>query len=112
MTTLSLIVIYCEDIHLCKQFYEMFGLSFTEEKHGVGPIHFSSKLNGVLLELYPAGNKEKSKVRLGFKVKSLNELKTNLLQKFPKTKIKSIGINNIKKLIITDLDGRKIEAVE
>ncbi|KYG03652.1 hypothetical protein BE21_50570 [Sorangium cellulosum] len=55
--SLSLIVLRCSALGASLRFYERLGLSFTEEKHGVGPVHYSARAGHVLLELYPAGGR-------------------------------------------------------
>jgi len=109
---INLIVIYCNDINLSKGFYECFGISFVEEKHGKGPIHFSCELDGIILELYPKGDNYPSRNRLGFKVNSLEDVKMNIEEKYPRTTIKTIQRNSVSTMIVTDLDGRKIETTE
>ncbi|WP_437832113.1 VOC family protein [Sorangium sp. So ce1153] len=60
---LTLVVLYCSDIDVSLRFYERLGLSFVKEQHGAGPIHYSSQLGDVVLELYPAGRRP-GRVRL------------------------------------------------
>ncbi|WP_437729355.1 hypothetical protein [Sorangium sp. So ce861] len=55
--SLSLIVLRCSDLGASLRFYERLGLSFAEEKHGEGPVHYSARAGHVLLELYPAGRR-------------------------------------------------------
>lgn len=61
----------------CLEFYRMLGLSFIEEKHGKGPVHYSSSSNGVIIEIYPEPQKNLTEhaalgaIRLGFRVESL-----------------------------------------
>lgn len=47
-----LVVLRCEDLATSLRFYERLGLSFVEEQHGGGPVHFASELpSGLVLEL-------------------------------------------------------------
>ena len=48
----------------------MLGMSFQEEQHGSGPIHWAADLDGIVLEIYPAKSAEKvdAATRLGFDV--------------------------------------------
>lgn len=50
---LRALVIRCEELEQTKAFYEHLGLRWTTERHGSGPLHYSSNLGGTLLELYP-----------------------------------------------------------
>ena len=79
---------------------------FINEKHGKGPEHYSSEINGFVLELYPALNGEVDNCRLGFEVENL----TSILEKISihdqyefQGKITRVTI---------DPDGRKIEIYE
>lgn len=56
-----------------KAFFELLGLRFQEEKHGKGPVHYSTQLNSFVFELYPLRPNESSEmsVRMGFQVDDL-----------------------------------------
>ncbi|MBZ0293255.1 MAG: hypothetical protein K8L99_11880 [Anaerolineae bacterium] len=46
-------------------------MSFVEEQHGVGPVHFACEINNVVIELYPQNKKGfTSNLMLGFEVSS------------------------------------------
>lgn len=48
------LVIKSKDIEKTRTFLSSFGLVFVEEKHGEGPIHFSTtSSDGKVLEIYP-----------------------------------------------------------
>ncbi|WMP19471.1 VOC family protein [Thiothrix lacustris] len=64
---LNLLVLRCRDIEATRTFYTQLGLTFTREQHGSGPVHYSTYLGGLLLELYPT-NGEPDNVKLGFSV--------------------------------------------
>lgn len=51
---LSFVTWYSVDIRSTATFYEQFGIVFTEEQHGAGPVHFALQSNGLAIELYPA----------------------------------------------------------
>ncbi|WP_020559804.1 VOC family protein [Thiofilum flexile] len=100
---LTLLVLRCEDIDKTKHFYEQLGLSFREEKHGTGARHFSTILNGIVLEFYPASSHYSvDKARLGFNLPNLAQLpcyNPDLL----------IHRDEQILLIIKDPDGRTLE---
>jgi lactoylglutathione lyase len=54
-----------------RQFYELLGLVLVTEKHGPGPLHYSARVGGTVLELYPTRNAETRGLRLGFLVSDL-----------------------------------------
>lgn len=104
---ISLLVIRCLDIEVSKNFYELLGLSFTKEKHGNGPLHYSCEHEGCVFELYP--NKEeppKDNNRLGFKVSSLESMLKNI------TPVESYNFAGKTIYVVADPDGRKIELSE
>lgn len=70
----TLIVLRCSNLIASKKFYETLGLSFTQEQHGHGPVHYSGTIEGMVLELYPASpDGRTSHVGLGFRLsKPLN----------------------------------------
>ena len=52
-------------------FYQCLGFSFKEERHGQGPLHYTSESNGYVFELYPLLRDEgypQPHARLGFQV--------------------------------------------
>lgn len=68
MSTLSYIVIFCSDVEASRQFYAAHGLDMRREQHDGGPVHYSCALDGVVLELYPAGDRPPTRTRLGLRV--------------------------------------------
>lgn len=89
---LNLLVLRCRDIDVTKAFYVQFGLIFEREQHGNSPIHYSTHIGNMLLELYPATG-EPDNVRLGLTVSP------DILAHF--------GIT--KHGVIRDPDGRGVE---
>jgi predicted enzyme related to lactoylglutathione lyase len=75
--SLSSLVLRTTRIDACLEFYRKLGLAFIEEKHGKGPVHYSSSSSGVLIEIYPepqknvTENASGSSIRLGFTVEAL-----------------------------------------
>src|SRR5215470_3967589 len=75
--SLSLLVIRTSRVDACIEFYQRLGLAMVEEKHGKGPIHYSSSSNGITIEIYPETQKNSTEsraertIRLGFMVESL-----------------------------------------
>jgi catechol 2,3-dioxygenase-like lactoylglutathione lyase family enzyme len=50
---MSLLVIRAGDLERSRAFYSKLGLELSPEKHGDGPFHYSSELDGTVIELYP-----------------------------------------------------------
>jgi len=68
---IGLLVLYCSDLPLCRDFYQSLGLALDREMHGSGPEHYAAVLDGgAVLEFYPAGRGPSTgRVRLGLTVK-------------------------------------------
>ncbi|MFI0820837.1 VOC family protein [Streptomyces sp. NPDC021098] len=69
-TRIALLVLYSDHVEECRAFYTGLGLSFVQERHGRGPVHYAATLpDGTVIELYPAtAERPASRVRLGFTV--------------------------------------------
>lgn len=65
---LDLLVLRTADVEAARRFYEALGLRWQEERHGLGPRHYSSRLGATLLELYPAKEGAAGRVRLSLRV--------------------------------------------
>ncbi|CAN5158178.1 hypothetical protein BH09MYX1_BH09MYX1_06960 [soil metagenome] len=68
---LTQIVIPCTDLQKSRDFYAALGLELTREQHEGGPVHFSSSMSGVLLQLYPA-KLVGAPTRIGLRVASVS----------------------------------------
>lgn len=75
---LNLLVIRCNDILVSREFYSQLGLSFTQEQHGAGPVHFSASLGDLVIELYPRRDSDNPGLRLGFIVADVPATVANL----------------------------------
>ncbi|HEY8459146.1 MAG TPA: VOC family protein [Blastocatellia bacterium] len=117
-TSLSSLVLRTTKVDACLEFYRRLGLSFVEEKHGKGPVHYSSSSNGVLIEIYPEPQKDvteraaEASIRLGFTVEALAATLESL---------ETIGARVLRQPALTrwgrvavalDPDGREVEINE
>ena len=104
MTSLSLIVLRCRDLEASREFFSALGAEFNPEQHSTGPRHYSCTLGGVVLELYPAGSRNTSDVRLGFVVRDL----ARTLEQ-----VRHIGgtvlSESAAQAVVVDPDGHKLE---
>src|SRR4051812_5572365 len=86
MTLLSLIVIKSADVDATLAFYSALEITFVPEQHNSGPVHYSSNIGEVVLEIYPSSSETPSKTAtggdtmLGFRVASLETVLTRLRQ--------------------------------
>ncbi|MEV6601998.1 hypothetical protein AB0M36_34870 [Actinoplanes sp. NPDC051346] len=67
---ITLLVLYCQDLHANREFYAGLGLRLEPEQHGDGPRHWAAELpDGTVFELYPASERRPpSSLRLGLAV--------------------------------------------
>ncbi|MEM6500307.1 MAG: VOC family protein [Cyanobacteria bacterium P01_C01_bin.89] len=62
---LNYFVLYVSDLAKSAKFYSSLGFDLVEEQHGQGPKHYSCTFGGITLELYPAGKRPVTRIRLG-----------------------------------------------
>jgi lactoylglutathione lyase len=117
-TSLSLLVLRTPRVDACLEFYQRLGLAMVEEKHGKGPVHYSSSSNGITVEIYPETQKNYTEsraertIRLGFRVESLAATLESLETLGAKV-LKPPSITQWGHLaIVLDPDGREVEINE
>lgn len=107
------IVLFCQNIEASKRFYEALGLVFQKEQHGKGdkkgPVHFSTDVSGVVLELYPAQNGVVGRERIGFAVPNVINIATALKDAGGKLISTSSSGSPSVRAKFEDPDGRTIE---
>jgi len=54
----STLVLRCLDLNISRRFYESLGLTFTEEQHGKGAIHFACEGGGMVFPVKYGGSDE------------------------------------------------------
>jgi catechol 2,3-dioxygenase-like lactoylglutathione lyase family enzyme len=110
----NLLVLRSPDIHRAATFYlQALGLPFTLERHGDGPEHYSSSLNGFVFELYPlgAGRTPTTGVRIGFSVDSVDEL-VQLVRAAGAEVVSGPHDSEWgRRAVVRDLDGHTLELV-
>ncbi len=74
MTGLSRFFLYVSDLDASRDFYAGRGLGLVREQHGRGPEHWSARLGGLVLELYPAGGGTVTRTRLELRVPGATEM--------------------------------------
>ena len=120
MTTpkLSLIVIRSADVEASLNFYKALHLTFVEEQHGSGPVHYSTDLAGIVMEIYPVQvplahepNKNGT-VMLGLQIESLTATLGKLkdLHIEPKTPPRDSEWGRW--VNVVDPDGRTIQLIQ
>ena len=106
-----LMVYFVEDIKRSKEFFENIGFPFTEERHGDGPLHYSTTVGGTVFEIYPSGkDKSITRTRIGFDL-TKNVRLSNKVLTFIKENSESLQSMEGGKFyaVITDPNGNKVE---
>jgi lactoylglutathione lyase len=116
-TVLSLVVIRVVNQEASLAFYRALGLTFVQEQHNSGLVHYSCDLNGLVLELYPSKvssplEQSTDTTMLGFKVTSLESTLVDLQKlgikpkSLPKESTWGRWVN------VADPDGRTVQINE
>ena len=118
MPSMSLIVLRTASIETMLGFYRALGLEFVQEQHGTGPIHYSTQLGDMTLEIYPAeagqapDRKAGGATMIGIRVESVDTVVETL---------QNLGIKLLsapkdsawgRRATVLDPDGRLIEITE
>src|SRR5262245_59348721 len=116
--SLSLLVLRTARVDAGLKFYQGLGLTMVEEKHGKGPVHYSSSSNGITVEIYPDTQKNFTEsrvertIRFGFVVESLAATLESL-ETLGATVLNPPSITQWGHLaVILDPDGREVEINE
>lgn len=115
MTTprLNLLVIRSDASAQTVGFYELLGLSFQEEQHGKGPVHWAAEVDGAVMEIYPADSSDDvdDATRLGFEVDEVESvlalLRDQGVEVVSDLKQTQWGL----RAVVKDPDGRSVELV-
>ena len=107
---LNLLVLRCKNIEKSKNFYEKLGLKFIKEQHGKSPVHYSTLIGQMVMELYPLKdgyNIENSRLGFSLEVEDihsyLDEVSIEIVSEY-EFDDKSI-------VVVVDPDDRKIELI-
>jgi len=106
---LKLVVIRTGDLLKLVEFYTLLGLPFEYHKHGNCPFHYSTNINGIVLEIYPLAKGQPvadKNLRLGFAIDNFEEiiilLENNIVSPPTQTDWGYMAV-------VQDPDGRKVE---
>ena len=110
---LSLLVLRVSDLARSRAFYATLGLTLTAEKHENGPLHYSTDLNGTVLELYPTRNRREP-IRIGLRLATLESAVAALatagfLEGAPSYVSRDAGT---RVCVVRDPDGNTVELSE
>lgn len=63
---MTVFVVRTSEVERTVDFFTQLGLSFSEEKHGEGPVHFACERKAAVFEIYPTDKKNTCKFVEGF----------------------------------------------
>ena len=110
---MNLVVIYTRDIELAKGFYDSLGLSFTPEKHGSGPQHYSASIGTLVFEIYPCKDGETAgPLRIGFRVPSVDGTIETLRRRGVKIVADPKDSAWGRRAVVEDPDGNRVELAQ
>jgi lactoylglutathione lyase len=112
--SLNLLVLKAEDPDRLCRFYSGFGLRFTREQHGNGPVHHASELGSSVFEIYPRkpGEPSTTAIRLGFIVPSLDAALLAVRSGQGLVLSEPCEYHQGRRAVIRDPEGHKVELVE
>lgn len=112
MTRISLVVLRCSSVEKALAFYRALGLEFAEERHGSGPVHYTSKVGDTILEIYPAATPVSVRhERVGFRVENLETVLAAVAPSGGSAESTSLH-EGVRHAVVVDPDGRKVELSE
>ena len=107
---MNLVVLRSPDIDRASRFYSKLGLLFTKHRHGNGPEHYSSCVDGFVFEIYPLGKRQPTlDTRIGFSVDDVDSIVPMLV---------AIGAELVspvaesewgRRAVVKDFDGHTVE---
>ena len=111
--TLSLVVVYAENIEATREFYSLLGLTFKDERHGNGPNHYSASLGDAVFEIYPLQDGDLvGSLRLGFGVASVDRTVETLKQRRVKIVTEPRDSPWGRRAVVADPNGNRVELTQ
>jgi len=108
---LNLVVIRSKAIDRAVGFYKEMGLLFTQHRHGSGPLHYTSDVDGLIFEIYPLKPDQPptTGTRIGFHVDDVDRV-VGMLSKIGATIVTPPSDSEWgRRAVVRDLDGHVVE---
>ncbi len=113
----TLIVLRAQDVERTLAFYRALGLTFAQEKHGSGAVHYSSTLGETVIEIYPGkpgpepDRRAPGATMIGFAVVSLDGVLA-AVRALGSTVVTKPKQGDSRRAVVEDPDGRAVEITE
>ena len=106
---MNLIVLRSPDIDRASKFYSELGLLFTKHRHGTGPEHYTSCVDGFVFEIYPLGKHPPTVgTRIGFSVDDVDSI-VPMLVAIGADVISPVADSELgRRAVVRDLDGHVV----
>jgi hypothetical protein len=109
---INLAVLRSPDIERAARFYQAMGLLFAKHRHGSGPEHYASEVNGLVFEIYPIGSAAPTtSARIGFSVADVDSVVELLVDVGGEIVSAPRDSEWGRRAVMKDLDGHTIELV-
>ena len=107
---LNLTVLRSPDIERASRFYSAMGLLFMKHRHGNGPEHYTSCINGFVFEIYPLGKHPPTYgTRIGFSVDDVDSIVPMLIAVGAELISPAADSEWGRRAVVKDLDGHVVE---
>lgn len=107
---MNLTVIRSTNIDRASDFYSEMGLLFTKHRHGSGPEHYTSCVDGFVFEIYPLGKHSPTiGTRIGFSVDDVDSIAPMLVAIGAKLISPPTDSEWGRRAVVKDLDGHVVE---
>ena|SRR5258706_15365265 len=118
VSALNLLVLRTADLERALAFYQAIGLTFVQEQHSSGPIHYACDMGALVVELYPGkqgiapDRKNAGATQIGFQVTNLDTVIDSLNQQGCTIITTSQDSAWGRRALVQDPDGRAVELTE
>ncbi len=111
---LNLVVIRSWDMERSAQFYAVLGLQLERHRHGSGPEHFASEVEGRVFEIYPRQDETDSTAgaRVGFQVVAVDAIVQRLAEEGARVLSAPKSSPWGRRAVVEDPDGHRVELTE
>ena len=106
---LNLLVLRSANPAFAVAFYSAVGISFVEEKHGKGPLHFAAMLGSLVLEIYPLKGERATPVRIGFEIPALDRTIETVRNRGARIIREATDSPWGRRAVVEDPDGNQVE---
>ncbi len=106
----NLMVLRSPNIDRASAFYSEMGLLFVKHRHGTGPEHYTSCVDGFVFEIYPQGDHPPTiGTRIGFSVEDVDAIVPLLVALGAELMVPPVDSPWGRRAVLKDFDGHVVE---